>query len=46
MEALYGDRAEEVLMAEADMQLRFDKLCDKNNPIIWPCVPLNFNFDS
>ena len=45
MTELYGSRADDVLALEMELQLKFNKICDQNQPTIWPCIPLNLKFD-
>lgn len=44
MRALFGDRADEVLAAEARMDLALTRICADNGPALWPCIPLNPKF--
>ena len=42
MAKIYGDENwEKVLNAETNLQLNFNRFCDKELPITWPCLPLN-----
>ncbi len=45
MKDLYGPWTEEIYAMEAEIQLKFDRCCEANNPILWPCLPLHFKFD-
>ena len=43
MAALFGSRSGEILEAETEMQLEFDKF--SQDAQLWPCLPLNMKFD-
>ncbi len=45
MKELYGEAADSIYAMETELQLKFDRVCDKNKPVLWPCLPLNMKFD-
>ena len=45
MRELYGEEADDIHAMETEAQLQFDKICDRNKPVLWPCLPLNMKFD-
>ena len=38
---LYGKEASnQVLLLEASLNAQFDRMMDKNNPVLWPEIPI------
>ena len=44
LQAVYGQDWERVRKAETRLESNFLKFCDKNNPKLWPCIPLNLKY--
>ena len=41
----YGERANEIHLAETSLQMKYDKNFDLYQPIYWPSFPLKIKFN-
>jgi hypothetical protein len=45
LKVLYGEKANEIHLAETRLQMNFDKNVDHYQPKYWPNFPLRLKFD-